>query len=154
MDNYEEAKRWLDDATDHLERVERNATSKDYPSVVHYAQLCIETSAKAIIAYFSEPKWSHDPGTQLNAILDINREWIEKAFCVAMIERIEGLCKDVTHAAPWHGRSIYGEKREDGKWYRAAEICTEEIATNMIEPARNSHKTASDFLSSLLHTES
>lgn len=60
MNNIEEAKRWFKDADAYYKDALRNFKEKAWRDCVHDAQLCIEQSAKTIIAFFEEPEWTHD----------------------------------------------------------------------------------------------
>lgn len=57
------ARNYLRDAEDALKR-------GDYRGAVVSSQLSAENSAKAIIALFRIPSWSHDPSHELRQILD------------------------------------------------------------------------------------
>ncbi|RLF21257.1 MAG: DNA-binding protein, partial [Thermoprotei archaeon] len=44
-----------------LTEAERSLSMRDWRGVVSYSQLAVENAAKAIIALFRAPSWSHDP---------------------------------------------------------------------------------------------
>jgi len=80
MENLEEAKKWLKDAEDCLLSAKENLPLANYRVVVQNAQLCVEQSAKAIIACFEEPRWTHDPSDQLNGIITKHKDQIIEIF--------------------------------------------------------------------------
>jgi len=52
-------------AKGHLARAERLLALGDRAGAVHFAQLAVENFAKAIVALYEVPTWSHDPSTDL-----------------------------------------------------------------------------------------
>jgi len=144
MNNKTEVKRWERDAQDYLKEAERALLAKSHRSATQNAQLCIETSCKAIISYFAEPQWTHSPGEQLRKILDMIKEEIEKTLPLELIQDLYELSKDADFAGPWHGMSTYGEVRE-GVHYAAVDICTQEISQDLIYRARKAYKTLEEF---------
>ncbi|MEM4478154.1 MAG: HEPN domain-containing protein [Candidatus Korarchaeum sp.] len=85
-------------AVEHLERAERLFSLKDWAGTVSTSQLAIENFAKAIIAVFEVPTWSHDPSNQLIGRLP--------AEVTDDIRELAALAREM---APEHGRSSYGE---------------------------------------------
>lgn len=69
-----------------------------------------------------------------------------KMYSEKMIKKLQQLVSDSKKASPWHGKSIYGERDEEGKYIPAIEICTEDIASELLKMARRSLKTAQEFL--------
>ncbi len=57
-------------ANEHLSRAERYCSIEDWAGCVHYSQLAVENFAKAIIAIYQVPTWSHDPSNQLMNIIN------------------------------------------------------------------------------------
>jgi len=141
MKNTLEAKEWLREAEGYLEAAKRNMPFGDHRAVVQNAQLCIEFSAKAIIACFSEPAWTHNPGRQLDRLLEKHGGEIEEA----MRARLRQLIQDVADAAPWHGLSVYGKRTPQG-WTPASRLCTPQVAEDLLGKAERSLKTARDFI--------
>ncbi|MEM0017837.1 MAG: HEPN domain-containing protein [Candidatus Korarchaeum sp.] len=88
-------------AVEHLERAERLFSLKDWAGTVSTSQLAIENFAKAIIAVFEAPTWSHDPSNQLIGL--IGRLPAEVA------DDVRELAALTREMAPEHGRSSYGE---------------------------------------------
>jgi len=88
-------------ALDHLERAERLFKLNDWVGAVSSSQLAIENFAKAVIAVFEVPTWSHDPSNQLENIV--------KKIPQRLVRGVEELALLAREIAPEHGRSTYGE---------------------------------------------
>lgn len=139
MKNNQEARRWLQDAIDFLKSAEHDLAGGFWRSATQNAQLCIEHSAKAIISLFEEPEWTHDPSRQLLRILAEGRMG-EKTR-----DKLKILSEDARIASPWHGISTYG-KISGGIRLPASEICTREIAEEMLSRAKTSLGIAEEFI--------
>lgn len=150
MRNTTEVARWLKDAHACLASARWAFSFKDYRVVTQNAQLCIEFSAKAVIAYFGEPLWRHDPSPQLLKVLKEHREIIMKELGVGMEESLSGLAVDAEEAAPWHAWSTYGKEGEDGIWVSAVDFCAKEVAEGLLERAERSLETAQGFLDKVI----
>ncbi|NHW44296.1 MAG: HEPN domain-containing protein [Candidatus Verstraetearchaeota archaeon] len=88
-------------ARGHLARAERLLALGDRAGAVHFAQLAVENFAKAIVALYEVPTWSHDPSSQLLRLLNRVPQSLAEEVCeLASIAR---------ELAPEHGRSAYGE---------------------------------------------
>jgi len=61
LDPAEEVAYRLALAREHLDRARRRFQVEDWAGVVEAAQLAAENAAKAVIAHFHVPSWSHDP---------------------------------------------------------------------------------------------
>jgi len=73
----------------------------DWRGTVANAQLSAENAAKAVIAVYRVPSWSHDPSGGLQELVDkMPRELTDLVIELAGIAR---------RLAPEHGRSTYGE---------------------------------------------
>jgi len=140
MRNFPESEIRLKDAEYFLRSAEDNLPLKHFTIVVHSAQLCIELSAKAVIAFYEEPSWTHDPSEQLSRILEERGEELAE-----MVEDLFTLAEDAKVALPWHGWSTYGKRTEDGAWIAAVDACTQEVAQDLLERARRSHEMAMKF---------
>jgi HEPN domain-containing protein len=140
--NIIEAQRWLKDAKACLNTARSVFPLGDYRATIQNAQLCIELSAKAIIAYFAEPVWRHDPSEQLLKLLEEHKGEIGEGLAA----NLHTLAQDAREAAPWHGWSVYG-RMEPGGWVPAVDLCTEEKARNLLERAEAAFQTASSFYS-------
>jgi len=134
MDNREESLRLLKEAEEDFGRAERYAGFKDWVTVVHYAQLAIEKSAKAMISCFEAYGWTHDPSEQLKKL-------VGKGFLGEEALKIASYVKE---AAPWHGRSTYGGLK-DGRWRSPSELCTEGEAVRLLQEAGESVEAAKRF---------
>jgi HEPN domain-containing protein len=133
MDTREEAKRLLREAQEDQERAARYSGLKDWVTTLHYCQLAIEKSAKALISCFQAFEWTHDPSEQLKRL--VTKGVLDKEFL-----EIATYAKE---AAPWHGRSTYGGLIE-GFWRSPSQLCTEEAALDLLSKAKTSvEKTAS-----------
>lgn len=153
MKNVIEVNRWLRDAEACLHSAQRALEVQDYRVAVQNAQLCVELSAKAVIAQFAEPLWRHDPSPQLRRLLDVHRETMAKRFGEEMLASLQQLAEDVQEAAPWHGWSTYGRELEDKGWVAAIDLATEAIANDLLQRAQRSLQTV-QTLSILLFTSS
>ena len=76
MRNLSEVEIRLRDAQASLSTAQRSFPAEDYRAVVQNAHLCIELSAKAVIAYYEEPAWTHNPSEELLKILEEHGEEI------------------------------------------------------------------------------
>lgn len=144
MKNTLEAQRWLRDAQACLNTAQTVFPLGDYRAAVQNAQLCIELSAKAVIACFAEPAWRHDPSEQL---LKLIKEY-EDEFGEGLADRLRTLAEYAREAAPWHGWSVYGRLEPEG-WISAVDLCTEETARDLLGKAVLAFRTASEFCSKL-----
>jgi len=145
MNNVAEAERWLKDARAALASAERTFRDRDYRVATQNAQLCIELSAKAVIAFFAEPAWRHDPGRQLRNLLAKFEGQITQRFDDGTRQNLARLAQDADEVAPWHGWSTYGRSEEDGVWIAAVDLCTQPVAEDLLERARRSMETATVF---------
>jgi HEPN domain-containing protein len=127
VDTREEATRLLREAEEDLDRAVRYPEMKDWVTVVHYSQLAVEKSAKALISCFETFEWTHDPSDQLKRL-------VEKGFLDKQFLEIASYAKEV---APWHGRSTYGALK-NGLWRRPSQFCTEEVGIELIDKAKKS----------------
>lgn len=132
---------WLRDAETALADARRNARDGAWRAACVMAQLAIEMSAKAVIARFGEPRWSHDPGDQVKAVVlargDVE---LEAALGEGCREPLERLARDAHEAAVWHGQATYGKKLEGGLRVAAVDLCTEDVARDLV--ARADHAVA------------
>jgi len=135
MDNREESLRLLKEAEEDFGRAERYAEFKDWVTVVHYAQLAIEKSAKAIISCFEAYGWTYDPSEQLKKL-------VGKGFLGKEALKIAIYAKE---AAPWHGRSTYGGLK-NGKWRTPSELCSKGDAMQLLQKAGESLEEAKRFI--------
>jgi len=112
------AERYLADAESSFRR-------GDYRATVASSQLSTENSAKAVIALFRVPSWSHDPSHELREVLRQLPEGVRQ-LARELADYAQAL-------APEHGRSTYGEPiRGLTPW----EIYSKEDAERALEYAR------------------
>lgn len=143
MENYSESERWMKDARNCLLRAQRCFGENDWKGTVQNAQLTIDLSVKAMIALFEEPDWTHSPGGQLKTI-------VESKFTPSFLDDLLHTADDAEIAAPWHGWSVYGREREDGTgWIPAVDLCTKEIAEDLLRRAKRTISIAEEFLRTL-----
>jgi HEPN domain-containing protein len=135
VDNKGESLRLLREAEEDFERAVRYKEFDDWVTVIHYSQLAIEKSSKAIVSCFEAYEWTHDPSEQL-----------AKLVRMGLLE--EEMLKIATYAkeaAPWHGRSTYGGLK-DGLWMSPSELCKKEDAVQLLRKAEESVKKARGFI--------
>jgi len=84
-----------------LREAERAFQLSDWRGTVANSQLASENAAKALIAIFRIPSWSHDPSDEL---LDIRCNMPEELQ--GMVEELADIVREL---APEHGRTTYGE---------------------------------------------
>jgi len=146
MRNFTEVSRWQRDAQACLISAQRALTSEDYRVAVQNAQLCVELSAKGVIAYFAEPLWRHDPSAQLRSILIAQVDVSAKRGGQDLLQALYQLAADAEEVAPWHGWSTYGRESGTGTWIAAVDLCTREVAEDLLIRARRGLQALSDFL--------
>ena len=73
----------------------------DFRAVVASSQLSAENAAKAVIAVFRVPSWSHDPSPELREL----RHRVPEAVR-GLMEELADITEEL---APEHGRATYGE---------------------------------------------
>ncbi len=122
----------------HLSEAEEAYRRRDFRGTVLSSQLAVENSAKAVIAFFRVPSWSHDPSHELRELLE------------EIPEEVRGLAEELSELsstlAPEHGRATYGEpERSLTPW----EIYGEEEAREALEYARRSLENALAILGGL-----
>ncbi len=135
MDTKEESHRLLKEAKEDLKRAEMYFNFNDWVTVVHYSQLAIEKSAKALISCFESFWWTHDPSEQLKRL-------IEKGYLSNEFKELADYSRE---SAPWHGRCSYGGLI-NGMWKSPSEICSEEVALQLFEKAKKSVDKAEGFI--------
>lgn len=150
MEYSEETSRWMKDATDCYQRARRCFSDGDWRGTVQNAQLAIELSVKAVIAFIEEPHWTHNPDEQLKKIIEEREGEIREKFGQEMVDGLLLASEDVRIAAPWHGWSVYGRPREDGTgWTSAVDLCREENARDLMGRTERTIATVQMFLSGL-----
>jgi HEPN domain-containing protein len=135
VDTKEEATRLLREAKEDLDRAMRYSKFKDWVTAIHYSQLAVEKSAKALISCFESFEWTHDPSKQLKKL-------VEKGFLQGDLLEVASYAKE---AAPWHGRSTYGGLR-NGLWKSPSDLCSEDVAVELLDKAQKSVDKAVGFI--------
>jgi hypothetical protein len=143
MTSGQEWLRWLRDAEKRLHGARGACERADWPTVCMTAQLAVELSAKAIVAAFVEPQWTHDPSAQLRVqVLARADAELTALLGPGARQAIAGLAADAHEAAPWHGWATYGRKTPDATWLAAVDVCTEDAARDLLLRAERSVATA------------
>ena len=125
------AELYLKDAESALER-------GDFRAVVASSQLSAENAAKAVIAVFRVPSWSHDPSPELREL----REQVPEAVR-ALLDELADIAEEL---APEQDRTTYGEPtRGLTPW----DIYSEEDARRALERARRALANARVILKAL-----
>lgn len=125
-------------AVEHLERAERLFSLKDWVGAVSASQMAVECFAKAVIAVFEVPTWSHDPSNQLNSLAERFPGDVKDD-----LKELAGLAREL---APEHGRSTYGEP---GAGLVPSDIYGEDHASNALEKGRKAGKITEKALNRL-----
>lgn len=145
MRNLTEVSRRHRDAQACLTSAQQALALEDYRVAIQNAQLCIELSAKAVIAYFAEPLWRHDPSLQLRSILAAQADAMAERGGQNLLQALRQLAADAEEVAPWHGWSTYGKESEDGTWIAAVDLCTREVAEDLFARAKRALQALNDF---------
>ncbi len=135
MNTKEGSQRPLREAKEDLERANVYFDLKDWVTVIHYSQLAIEKSAKAVISCFESFEWTHDPSEQLKRL--IKKGYLSNEF--------QELAEPAREAAPWHGRCTSGALI-NGTWKSPSEICSEEVTVQLLDKARKSVDKVDRFI--------
>jgi HEPN domain-containing protein len=85
----------------YLREAEENFKREDFRATVAASQLAAENAAKAIIAIFRIPSWSHDPSHELREVISQLPQSLRP-----LAEELAGIAQLL---APEHGRVTYGE---------------------------------------------
>ncbi len=125
-------------AKQHLIRAEKLYRLGDWAGTVQFAQLAIENFAKALIAVFEVPTWSHDPSSQLLRLVS--------RFPHSTTEQVRELANIAREVAPEYGRSTYGEPN---RGLTPNELYDEEHAREILEKAHRARDIAENVLSAL-----
>jgi HEPN domain-containing protein len=134
LDSQQETRELLEEAREDLDRATRYSGLKDWVGTVHYGQLTIEKAVKAVVSCFEAYEWTHDPSEQIQNL--VGKGLLKEDFL-----EIAAYAHD---AAPWHGGSTYG-RRIDGVRRRPSELCTEEVAVQLLDNARKTLSKARAF---------
>jgi len=125
------AKRYLTEAQESFKR-------GDYRRTVESAQLTTENAAKAVIALYHVPSWSHDPSAELLELL--------KKLPNKLRVKARKLAQITHRLAPEHGRVTYGEPaRGVTPW----ELYGKKDAEEALSLAKDSVKLLKEILKNL-----
>ncbi|MEM2775853.1 MAG: HEPN domain-containing protein [Candidatus Bathyarchaeia archaeon] len=125
-------------AIENLERAKKLLPLRDWVGVVASSQLAIENFAKAVIAIFEVPTWSHDPSNQLNDLINrLSNDITDNA------RKLANLAKEF---APEHGRSTYGEPTAG---LLPSDIYTKNHALNALEKAKEAEEIVKKIFNQL-----
>lgn len=136
MNNAEHSLGLLKDAESAFYGAELSFKNKDYRTSVMNSQIAVELSSKAVIACFEEPEWTHNPRAQLIRLK--NRFGLQNEIVI--------LANNADDLSSWHAKSVYGGKDKEGIWKPAYELCTEEIAKDVLLKAKTSIRIAREFV--------
>jgi HEPN domain-containing protein len=100
IDPQEEVIYRLNTATEQLEAATKRFSIEDWVGTVQASQLTAENAAKAVIAHFHLPSWTHDPSNELREILNKIPNHLK--------DDAGKLIDIVSTLAPEHGRTSYG----------------------------------------------
>ncbi len=125
-------------ALEQLERAERLFSLRDWVGTVSASQLAVENFAKAVIATFEVPTWSHDPSNQLNGLI--------ARLPSGVANEVKELAASAREMAPEHGRASYGEPVAG---LLPSDIYEEHHAKDALEKSRKARKIAERVLKSL-----
>jgi len=140
------AEHWLDDARRYVEIARHNRDQGFYEVGVQYGQLCVENSAKAVIAFFDVPPHTHNPGPELYGVVNDHEAALRAAVGEELVRRLRILARDAEEIAAWYEWSTYGRRMPDGTFRLAQELCTEERAAWAVDLAERSAATAEAFV--------
>jgi len=129
-------------AKNYLRDAEEAFLREDYRNTVASSQLAAENAAKAIIAVYRIPSWSHDPSNELRELLS-NMPMNIRSFVEELAEITESL-------APEHGRATYGEPLQGlTPW----EIYDRDYAKKVLEKARRAIDLMRTVLKEIMRRE-
>ena len=141
LDDPEEYEYRLKLAREHLRTAEATLKENLYHVAVHYAQLSIENSVKALISLYEPPPKKHDVGYLLLKLLNKRGELKKYSKIISEIADI------VDRVAPYHTISTYG----DAVSFKApSELFSERDAVELIEKAKQVYNKVRRLISSLL----
>jgi HEPN domain-containing protein len=149
MNNDTDYRSWLEGAQKHLHHAEVTLPLKQYVIVVHYAQLALECAAKVIIGYYHEPRWTHDPSDELLNLISVQGKQLERHLNKTTMRALRQLALDVRAYAQWHIWATYGSHELGGAHRSSDELCTPEVAADLMPRARHAVALASRFVQAM-----
>ena len=142
MNNGKEFCNRLKKAEIFLNSAKKDFITEDFREVIQNSQSCIELSLKAIISYFAEPEWIHEPSAQLIKI--IKEKNLENMLNKEIINSLYTITQYSKESAPWHSLTIYGAD-ENGIHISVEELYTKEKAEYFLKRAEESFSIAKMF---------
>jgi HEPN domain-containing protein len=149
MNNATDFRSWLEGAEKHLQLAEANLSIKQYVAVVRYAQLSLECAAKTIIGYYHEPRWTHDPSDELLNLISVQGKKLERCLKKTTIRALRQLALDARAYAWWHIWATYGSHDADGAYHSPDELCTADVAADLMPRARHAVALARRFVQAM-----
>jgi len=125
-------------AKQYLKSAEEAFNRKDYRATVAESQLAAENSAKAVIAFFRVPSWSHNPALELKELLNNIPQSVKH-----LMEELASIAEVL---ASEYGRAIYGEP---AKALTPWEIYNEDDANSALRYAKKAFEYALFILKEL-----
>ena len=125
-------------AKQYLKSAEEAFNRKDYRATVAESQLAAENSAKAVIAFFRVPSWSHNPALELKELLNNIPQSVKH-----LMEELASIAEVL---ASEYGRAIYGEP---AKALTPWEIYNEDDANSALRYAKKAFDYALFILKEL-----
>ena len=138
LDPKDEVKYRIKLAEKYFEKARDSYKRREYRDTVLNSQLSVENSAKAVIACYKTPSWSHNPAPELRDLLEKIPEKF-KSDILKLAEMAETLASE-------HGRATYGEPTLHlTPW----EIYTSKEAEKALKYAEKSLEIAHAIISSM-----
>ena len=150
MTNHVEARVRFRDAEAELQRARNLLALKDYAGATLHGQICVEQSAKAVIACFEPPLHEHDCSRALFSLLSENATAMTQLLGEDMMTRLRRLGIETERIARWHGIATYGDQLPDGTRLAAADLISESDAQWALSLAERSFATAHEFVQAWL----
>jgi HEPN domain-containing protein len=145
MTNHVEARVRVRDAENELSMARTLFAGQGWAGAVLHGQLCVEQSAKAVIACFENPEHEHDCSRELFGLLAENVAEMTQRLGEEMMTRLRRLGIETNRIARWHEIATYGDELPDGTRLAAADLISEADAQWALALAERSFATARDF---------
>jgi HEPN domain-containing protein len=138
IDPQEEVIYRLNTAIEQLEAATKRLSIEDWVGTVQASQLTAENAAKAVIAHFHLPGWTHDPSNELREILNKIPNHLK--------DDVGKLIDIVSTLAPEHGRTSYGIPTER---ITPRQLYNRENAEEALRKAREAYEISRKILKHL-----
>ena len=113
---------------------------------IQQAQICVEYCARAVIHSYGEPAWGHSDAEDLEKALLHHGSDLRRRFGRETLRALQQFAADDREMAPWHSRTVYGMRYQDGTFHPPSEMCTQAIAERALLLAERSLTAAQGFL--------